>query len=337
MFRLKYLIRSRLARISSLPKKRVGTFLGTLLAIPIISYGLYDTYDEYKYDTMKSQIDTTSPDYEKLFFSLSKKRKILYYNSGRWNYTATPAMWKYIFQTVGVEDGWFQRCKQRDYLLFPSEPSFKMIIGFVDEFPKIIEELPIEFLTTKNLLDAHNANINLSAEKVIKLLQDNPDIYDKDRYVKYPQVFYLMSKECREMKKNEFISDYYDKTIQTENEDKGSLLFNMLRDYAMSGEDLSDIINKTGNSDIKFYKYLNHKKQKYGYSYQRGLNQDTNPFDPICDCCPGGLYFTYEANKYKYREYGPILASVSIINSPDVFYKSEGDKIKGTSILMSYW
>lgn len=152
---------------------------------------------------------------------------------------------------------------------------------------------------------------------------------------KYPQLFFTLSKSKRNQKKDDLID-------KIKGDHNFNNIFN-LKHYVMSGEDLLDILNRANYSPI-FAKRIPSDRvvtktldlgKKNIFFYKNGRNTDHNTFDPMCDCCAGGLYFTTNDEIGSYQSYGSLQATVQIVNSPNIYYKIEQGKIKGTSIYLS--
>lgn len=139
------------------------------------------------------------------------------------------------------------------------------------------------------------------------------------------ELFFLMPKEIQDEKKPEMI-----KMV------KESQNIFALKDYVLSGKDLLEIMKKAELS-LEFKKYLPSSLTNGGHVYTNGKNVDKYPFvNQFCNCCGGGIYFTNSNLVNNFRYCGNILADVDIVDANDVFYKIENDKIKGTTVMLSF-
>ena len=89
----------------------------------------------------------------------------------------------------------------------------------------------------------------------------------------------------------------------------------------------------TLHSDKKFYKVLNDSLCHYDFTYNEGLNVDTQLFNPSSACSKGGLYFCEEEHLHLYLfSYGSIYATVSI--PEDALVYKEDTKYKANQLIL---
>lgn len=217
-------------------------------------------------------------------------------------------------------------------------------------------------LTIQDLENAHNAGIKLNRVNALKLLQQRPDIADIERYANYEELFYLMPKKFRDQHKDHLVHEithfkiynerplfftFYglpgghlsipiDPYIEYKLYDTPNIF--ALENYVISGQDLLEIIVRANSNCSSFVKVIPKtlNNTTYNYTYKKGHNIDTKPFDPLCNNCAGGLYFTNYQKIKSFSSNNTIIANVDIINSPNVFYKIEHNQIKGTSISLDF-
>jgi hypothetical protein len=98
-------------------------------------------------------------------------------------------------------------------------------------------------------------------------------------------------------------------------------LFHHVGNKVVSGADLKRVF--VGHTLVKLLKpdmrqvCYDGTKHVY-YQYKIGLNEDSVPFRPV-DRVPGGLYFTVLSMIWKYREWGCLLARVTIPDDAQVY------------------
>ena len=61
-------------------------------------------------------------------------------------------------------------------------------------------------------------------------------------------------------------------------------------------------ITSTELEGIKLYRLTNEDEKHNGFQYHDGLNVDTEPFNPVGDCEPGGLYFFCEESLHTFPQ-----------------------------------
>lgn len=283
----------------------------------------YGCYIENKYANIINNLstETTAKEIEKAYFSLPNYKKRDFYKHLRdldicatriYAMKISKKMWNDILKN---NEDWHL------HVSIPHEMDDK-IKNSVKKYPYLIHEIANPSM--EDLQYAHNAGVHLSVGHVVKLFNHKNNLAGSEKYKAIHELFYIMPKKVRDKKKKMMI-------IQL----KLSRDIFVLKDYVMSGEDLTDIIDKSGIS-IDFKKNLPSSLLSNGYKYSNGINVDTKEFDPICDCCSGGIYFTDEKHIQNYNMYGPITAQVSIVKSPTVFYKIESQKLKGTSVNLMF-
>ena len=64
------------------------------------------------------------------------------------------------------------------------------------------------------------------------------------------------------------------------------------------------------------------------FVYKVGLNEDTLQFNPSGECLPGGLYFTDITNCFKWRDYGDMVAIISLFQDSQIYVEPCGTKMK---------
>lgn len=104
---------------------------------------------------------------------------------------------------------------------------------------------------------------------------------------------------------------------------------NYLVGTIMTGKEFNDLAKNRG---IVFIKLLLSNEKHNGLQLVEGLNVDPNIFDPDCDCCPGGIYFTESNKKDKWLCSHTHVRGMIIPD--DATVKIELDKIKATSIIL---
>ena len=83
----------------------------------------------------------------------------------------------------------------------------------------------------------------------------------------------------------------------------------------VSGKVFNEYYKNRKQGETKFYKFLNRYLKHHDFTYIKGLNIDTKPFNPSGSCLSGGLYFCEESNCHVHFEhYGD---NVAIIKIPD--------------------
>lgn len=97
----------------------------------------------------------------------------------------------------------------------------------------------------------------------------------------------------------------------------------------MTGREFNDLVKNRG---FEFIKLLLSEEKHNGLQLKEGLNVDPNIFDPDCDCCPGGIYFTEVKKKDKWL--GSYAHARKVIIPDDAIVKIELNKIKVTSIIL---
>ena len=99
-----------------------------------------------------------------------------------------------------------------------------------------------------------------------------------------------------------------------------------------SGEEFNKY-HKTQNhrNRTKFYKFLNNDLKHSDFTYVKGLNIDTNQFNPNKTCSKGGLYFCEKKYCHFYfKDYGTKLALIEIPDDARVYVeplKFKADKL----------
>ena len=87
------------------------------------------------------------------------------------------------------------------------------------------------------------------------------------------------------------------------------------------------------HADKKFHKVLKNSLCHYDFTYNEGLNVDTQPFNPSSTCSKGGLYFCEEEHLHLYLfSYGSICATVSIPDNALVY--KEDTKYKANQLIL---
>ena len=100
----------------------------------------------------------------------------------------------------------------------------------------------------------------------------------------------------------------------------------------MENERKITIKNLNSKCLIKFLKSnFNHN----GFIYKPGLNILKEPFQAFGSCKPGGLYFTDIRFHYKWKEFGIIMASVTLPEDAKVYQEPCGTKYKADRIILS--
>src|SRR3972149_8283480 len=61
-----------------------------------------------------------------------------------------------------------------------------------------------------------------------------------------------------------------------------------------------------------YYKVLRSDLTHHGFKYQKGVNTDTIPFNPVGSCVPGGIYFTDADHIHQFLNLGSLIATVEI-------------------------
>ena len=106
-------------------------------------------------------------------------------------------------------------------------------------------------------------------------------------------------------------------------------ILNDLEGTVMMGNEFNDLMKSKNKT---FVKMLRSDGIHNGLHLKEGLNEDPNIFDPDCNCCPGGIYFSETNNKYKWLGIHTHARKVIVPN--DAVVKIEWDKIKATSIIL---
>ena len=107
---------------------------------------------------------------------------------------------------------------------------------------------------------------------------------------------------------------------------------NTLDGTVMTGKEFNDLMESRG---LRFVKILRPDEIHYSLQFGEGLMVDPNKFDPDCDCCAGGIYFTEEKRKDKWLGKHTHIRDVMIPD--DAIVKIEWDKIKATRIILGKW
>ena len=74
-----------------------------------------------------------------------------------------------------------------------------------------------------------------------------------------------------------------------------------------------------------YFKILRENLIHHGYTYHEGLNEDSNPFDPVPNC-RGGLFFSDEKEVLGFCNYGTKIAEVTIPDGEAIVSVGEGYK-----------
>src|SRR3990172_5198058 len=61
-----------------------------------------------------------------------------------------------------------------------------------------------------------------------------------------------------------------------------------------------------------YFKVLRSDLTHHGFKYQKGVNTDTIPFNPVGSCVPGGIYFTDADHIHEFLDHGSLIATVEI-------------------------
>ena len=78
---------------------------------------------------------------------------------------------------------------------------------------------------------------------------------------------------------------------------------------------------------------MNDDLKHFNFTYKKGLNVDTEPFNPTGECSKGGLYFCEESKcRFYFCHYGSKLALVEIPNDSRVYV--EEDKFKADKLII---
>lgn len=172
----------------------------------------------------------------------------------------------------------------------------------------------------KNLFYEYHDWNDITSVKMWKDTFKNHGITEKNNK---KELVYLMPKAAREVHKLNMI-----KKIKKHRD------LYALAGYSVSGEDLLDIIDQS-EVYVKFHKDLPKKLKSNGYTYSKGINKDSKPFNPFCTECEDNFYFTSIMSDPDVSHFKRT-AFANIINSPNVYYRIEKDKIKGSAIELSF-
>lgn len=109
-------------------------------------------------------------------------------------------------------------------------------------------------------------------------------------------------------------------------------LFKEIGGLVLTGSEFNKLIE---GKNIQFYKFLESDEESNKHQYVPGLNIDSKHFDPLCDCCPGGLYFANSENmrKHLWQEHKYIRV-VTVPNDQKIWVKIEDGKLKATQLML---
>ena len=77
--------------------------------------------------------------------------------------------------------------------------------------------------------------------------------------------------------------------------------------------------NYVRTADEKWIKVLSEDMTHHGFTYQLGLNELKEEFNPRGSCQPGGFYVTKPQHVFEFLNYGNKLAIITIPNDAHVY------------------
>lgn len=194
----------------------------------------------------------------------------------------------------------------------------------------------VEFVKTYHLYRKYVPDTRLS-----QIIDDNINIIKED-----PNMLYYIDYQYQTLKivaaafsvNNNLVSQIAPRLRNDEMKKYSIELFkknndlNLLDGTVMMGKEFNDLVEDRG---FNFVKILQPDEIHFSLQFGEGLIVDPNKFDPDCDCCAGGIYFTEEKRKNKWLGMHTHIRDVVIPD--DAVVKIEWDKIKATRIILGKW
>jgi len=132
------------------------------------------------------------------------------------------------------------------------------------------------------------------------------------------ELFYYLPNLLRKEKMTNYLNKQWDD-------------LNELSDLVMNGKEFNELIK---NKNIEFYKLTNLDEVHNGFQFMYGENIDNKLFNPLYNCCEGGIYFTEFKKIHLWRTGHTYKRKVTIPNDDNVWVKIEQDKIKATKLFL---